>query len=535
MSANLVEQFRQRKPQRRPWDEEKPEGRGVPLANASRFLQAVQDPQMAPAPPQPEQPAYEPPTVPMAGKVRAQPASGEEDANNSRFIDALARANPDLSPPSGYVGEGVPSGAGELTQRPRWTSPLNQETEHNLALQDQVEHPEKAHGWKRWVIPMAARAAQGIAATGSVGGGIGGAIEGLVEGTVSPSSANQITFAQKLAASNAHLGQLQAQGEAAFKRAQEAATLHKTVAETQRILNPLPQTEVVKVKGQGSFLVNKQTGKQTKIDLPDEVNPEEWEQAEANGLLYWKNKRTQETKPMTYGGSQLRNDADVPVPYKPTADSPTFMVRPADAVRGATDIEGANINAGAKAGEYQMDAANANSQREWDAAKSQIDRDNQVTKDRYARAEVDTKALRDAITAAATKAALANNPPPHRAGDKIYDAAPEDVARYKDEAKAAVAKVHALAATVRQNYPDLVGDDELSWPTVLKAAPEPKAYPTPPRVQARPAPAKRTGGPVSTSAKPITADSTEAEVRAEAKRRGKDESAAVEKWRKMKR
>jgi hypothetical protein len=479
MSANLVEQFRLRKPQRRPWDEEKPEGRGVPLANASRFLQAVQDPQMAPAPtvrtgyappnqgmdevtwgvrggtdtdldatgiarkrnlerdimtrnplsvgedigpmtrfpddndisagwplrlnPQPDsqpairprlansQPAYEPPTVPMTGKVRAQPMPGEEDANNSRFIDALARANPDLSPPSGYVGEGVPSGAGELTQRPRWTSPLNQETEHNLALQGQVEHPEKAHGWKRWVIPMAARAAQGIAATGSVGGGIGGAIEGLVEGTVSPPSANRIAFAQKLAASNAHLGQLQAQGEAAFKRAQEAATLHKTVAETQRILNPLPQTEVVKVKGQGSFLVNKQTGKQTKIDLPDEVNPEEWEQAEANGLLYWKNKRTQETKPMTYGGTQLRNDADVPVPYKPTADSPTFMVKPGDAVRGATDIEGANIAATAAGRKARVEADNANAQRNgmrWKSAR--IGQENQAAKERYAAATKDT-------------------------------------------------------------------------------------------------------------------------------------------------
>jgi hypothetical protein len=48
-----------------------------------------------------------------------------------------------------------------------------------------------------------------------------------------------------------------------------------------------------------------------------------------------------------------------------------------------------------------------------------------------------------------------NNPTPHRAGDKIYDAAPEDVARYREEYDKAQALVNSLGAERPSELPDL--------------------------------------------------------------------------------
>lgn len=74
------------------------QGQGQPVSDEGSSLLAASP---SPVPPtsrarrvveQSPEPPYDPPTVPMAGKIRAQPAPGEESANNSRFMDALRRA-----------------------------------------------------------------------------------------------------------------------------------------------------------------------------------------------------------------------------------------------------------------------------------------------------------------------------------------------------------------------------------------------------------------------------------------------------------
>jgi hypothetical protein len=512
MSANLVEQFRLRKPQRRPWDEEKPEGRGVPLANASRFLQAVQDPQMAPAPPQPEQPTS---TVggprrfadfisqpvrlaSMAAPVDSQPAPyvPPDDGlpeHPSRFLDFALKAPTTADDPLTATTQPLPPSAVSAQQRntkPRFVDTGDQR-------RDLADYERRLEAWQN-PIHHGNRFLAGLKEGGESflrGGGLVGAVEGLVHGIAEPNVRERHWRDAEAARTGQRLNLLDARAKEQIGL--EGQTLDNAFKRSQIFKNLNPDRKPlqhVTVDNRG-YTFDPNDGTYTDAKLPG--GPKLEKGTDELGLFLY-DPAHPETPIVRPKGEELKQFVDAPLSTGGTA-----RVSATEVYRGDRANEAANIQADAQGGAYQTEADNTNSQREWDAAKSQIDRDNQVAKDRYARAEVDTKALRDAITAAATKAALANNPPPHRAGDKIYDAAPEDVARYKDEAKAAVAKVHALAATVRQNYPDLVSDDELSWPTVLKAAPEPKAYPTPPRVQAKPAPAKRTGGPVPKSKDPL--------------------------------
>lgn len=251
--------------------------------------------------------------------------------NLSQFVLAPDKTqNPDYTPQV-------------VATRPKATDPYGQAVERDLAIRDALANPSqlpKAHGWKR-LLPILVRAGQGMAATGNLAGAAGGAIEGGIESAVDPRSATKIQYQRKLGQADENLAGMETIRGRQIKQEGELADIGYKRAQAHRILNPLPQTEVVKVKGRGAYLVNKQTGEERKIDLPDEVNPDEWEQTEADGQLFWRNKRTQETKPMTYNGVQLQNEADRPVSLTPTPGGPTLSVRQGQAASAMIQAQGA--------------------------------------------------------------------------------------------------------------------------------------------------------------------------------------------------
>jgi hypothetical protein len=157
-----------------------------------------------------------------------------------------------------------------------------------------------------------------------------------------------------------------AREDATLKRAQGVATFNKTVAETDRLVHPKPDVQLVKGKG-GWFAVDKNDigSKPTKLPIDPDSPDTPPRQFEHMGVRY-ETVKDDTGKWVTRAVEGLPTDESaVPVPYKPTADSPTFMVRPADAVRGATEIEGANIQANAQGGANAVAAANENADREY--------------------------------------------------------------------------------------------------------------------------------------------------------------------------
>jgi hypothetical protein len=108
--------------------------------------------------------------------------------------------SPTVQPPPGYD----PS---TTATRPRWSSELNSETEHNAALRDAEAHPEEAHGWRRYIVPMVQAAMSG-GRSGDPLAALGGAGAGLAVGAADPRAANRMKYGRKLRQSDARLGQL---------------------------------------------------------------------------------------------------------------------------------------------------------------------------------------------------------------------------------------------------------------------------------------------------------------------------------------
>jgi hypothetical protein len=106
--------------------------------------------------------------------------------------------------------------------RPRWSSELNKETEHNLAERDAVAHPEERGGWKR-ILPLMVRGFLGGASRGGIGGGIGGAITGAVTGAVDSRASARAMHGASLARSDQRLAQLRGQRKEDLSAAQTEA------------------------------------------------------------------------------------------------------------------------------------------------------------------------------------------------------------------------------------------------------------------------------------------------------------------------
>ncbi|HEX8503717.1 MAG TPA: hypothetical protein VF659_24240 [Pyrinomonadaceae bacterium] len=144
---------------------------------------------------------FSPFRVPMTRKTRALPPSGEEDTNDARVRDRIGAAG-------GYDD----AGGGATETRPRWTSELNKETEHNLALREEAAHPhEKPHWFKRIAVPALLGALQGMGSGRGLAGAAGGAIVGGAAGAASPELLPRMKYGAQLAESDARLGRLREQ------------------------------------------------------------------------------------------------------------------------------------------------------------------------------------------------------------------------------------------------------------------------------------------------------------------------------------
>jgi hypothetical protein len=185
--------------------------------------------------------------------------------------------------------------AQEQTTRPRWSSELNRETEHNAAAREQFEHPQKAHGLKRWLVPLAEAALTGLSAGGPAGG-VGGAGVGLLRAAFDPAAANKIKYGREVQRSDARLlnfEQARQRREAregeALKRAQGVATYNETLARTDKLKRePTDKPHVVSKKS-GVYLVH-DNGKYEKLEgIPaDESNAKfEWiDDGQGNSVLH---------------------------------------------------------------------------------------------------------------------------------------------------------------------------------------------------------------------------------------------------------
>lgn len=269
---------------------------------------------------------------------------------------------PDMTVNPDYAGEGRQSQAGEDTIRPKFADPYGRIVKQ---IQYEMDNPAKAAPHRgKWhkvgdALEMGAiSAGRAIAAdpNHSLASAVGGFGAGTILQGVRPDTLARTKQDFRVGRYENQLGEMNAIRGAQIKQEGELADADYKRAQAHRILNPLPQTEVVKVKGQGAYLVNKQTGERRKIDLPPEVNPDEWEQTEANGLLFWRNKRTQETKPMTNGGRQLQNDADRPVSLTPTPGGPTLSVRQGQAASAI--IQAGGTQAGEENAQRRVDYEN---------------------------------------------------------------------------------------------------------------------------------------------------------------------------------
>jgi hypothetical protein len=279
-----------------------------------------------------------------------------------------------------------------------------------------------------------------------------------------------------------------AREDATLKRAQGVATFNKTVAETDRLVHPKPDVQLVKGKG-GWFAVDKNDigSKPTKLPIDPDSPDTPPRQFEHMGVRY-ETVKDDTGKWVTRAVEGLPTDESaVPVPYKPTADSPTFMVRPADAVRGATEIEGANIHANAQGGANAVAAANENADREYQtklaAWKLEGDRasDYNTLKDKRDEAERRFNAAQKILLSV-------------------------DPAALKDKDRANYAERQAELESLSGELNDLNKQERAAReslnPEFVEFRPDgharQKSQLPQPKVQAKPAPAKRTGGPVAT-------------------------------------
>jgi hypothetical protein len=131
-------------------------------------------------------------------------ARAPEEAPDERgAIAQTVYQQPTIKPPPGYDPETAET-------RPRWASELDQQQTHSAAARDAAEHPDRAHGWRRYVVPII-QAVMAGARTGDPVAALGAAGAGAVVGAVDPHAANRMRYNAEVARSDARLGQLRTQ------------------------------------------------------------------------------------------------------------------------------------------------------------------------------------------------------------------------------------------------------------------------------------------------------------------------------------
>jgi hypothetical protein len=135
-----------------------------------------------------------------------RPRSVEEERRRQLVESVAAPASEGGRSTAGPAPAGVGYSEGSAA-RPRWSSELNQETEHNAALRDAAEHPQEAHGWRRLVRPVVAALLAG-ARTGDPLAAAGAAGAGAAVGAVDPRAANRLKYGSQLGRSDSRLSTL---------------------------------------------------------------------------------------------------------------------------------------------------------------------------------------------------------------------------------------------------------------------------------------------------------------------------------------
>lgn len=183
------------------------------------------------------------------------------NGGDATLLAAEPSAQP-TAPPAAVNPPGYDETATE--HRPRWSSELNKETEHNLAERDAVAHPEERHGWKKKVLSLLARGFLSGTQRGGIGGGMGGAIVGGVTGAVDARAASRAAHREALGRSDQRLAQLRGQRK-------EDAALAQTEAQTDW-LRARPEIEGRKIDAatlkQSQGLLAREIGNRLKEPRP---------------------------------------------------------------------------------------------------------------------------------------------------------------------------------------------------------------------------------------------------------------------------
>jgi hypothetical protein len=152
--------------------------------------------------PQPIQPLYD--ELPPATSV---PALSEPSVN--------AGTPPVVSSDQRGRPKPLPKVAGEDN--------LDRAQQYETAVEDY--EPQKAKGWKRWLVPIALNALAGAGRGTGLPGLLGGAIVGATQGAVNPAAYDKLWKENELKSAQQRTGALQKQADEAQKRRLQAAQI----------------------------------------------------------------------------------------------------------------------------------------------------------------------------------------------------------------------------------------------------------------------------------------------------------------------
>lgn len=445
------------------------------------------------------------------------PVDASEALTRPRRVEAANAPPPtdDFQRNPDYAGEGV-SSQGESTIRPRWTSPMNQEMEHNAATREAYAHPDKAHGLRRFA-PVLEGFARGVAGTGSLAGGLGGAATGLGVSILDPRAGNKLKYGRELAQSDATLAGMHKSRQAQLDEQGKIATIENTRANTFKTLHPQPANKQHVTVNDTPYVFDPESGLYTESNLPRGTKAKALKSGSDELGPYLYDPTDPKAEVIRPKGAELKQFIDVEGYGRMT---------PAQKYAADQTREGANVGIANTFSDKQTQELNEQSEREFqDKVAAWKDADTEARDFNKLHDELDD-ALADYQKTAETVNALANQ---SELSDKDAARLQEARVHYKEaENKIARLKKQATerAGFINSNYGDYVtyGTDE-RFVT--------RSRPTRPSVVRRPAPQTRSAPSAGgQSASPSGPPWTEEQVRARAKARGKNEDAAVEAARK---
>lgn len=408
---------------------------------------------------------------------------------------------------TGYHGRGTPSPEGEAVSRRRIVDPL----EHRERVIEDLEGMplEKQTGWQRvgrmmqrageTMLESPARSSADLATN---------AIRGFARGApmLMHDNAAREARGEELAQHNAIAERLDRARQRRAARAQRAAQTDFNKARARALANPQPEYDRVET-ADGYVYVDKNNpaGRQVPTGLKPPPKPGARPQTvrlrneDGSESVYERGSDNVWKDTGLKSAGQLRRRVQI--------GGETFELPEAEAARVLAQIQAANITADAQGGANQVEADNKNAENRW-KAEVQAWEQTGGRVDTYNTLATEGEALR---------AQLLN-------ADKVPEK-DRDPVKYAEVVRRHDSIVKQLAELERVINPAHAQRDGSGRYRMA-------SQPAPPEVKAKPAPARRSGGAVP-KVRTITAQSTETEVREAARALGKDEEAAVAKWRSL--